>query len=117
MWLSPKIFSILEVAKDSADSIRTELAVLKVERDLLKSQLLVSQTNFDWLRVKVNQLEYEKTALIQKAYNITLPSPEIVRQPLADSAFDPKSFSFEDVGDTLAKKLGLPVWGDSETNS
>jgi len=107
MWLSPKIFSILEVSKDSVDSLRVDLAALSAERDILKTQLVIANTNAEWFRMKINQLEVEKATLMQKAYNVQVPIPEIIRPLSHDILRDPKSFSFEDLGDEVAGKLGI----------
>lgn len=109
MWLSSKIFSILEVAKDSVDSLRAENAALRVERDLLKLQLANSQNHFDWLRIRVNSLETERGQLIEKAYGIRIPVPEIAK---TQNAVRPELTPdiFNDMGDDLAKEFGLPVY-------
>jgi hypothetical protein len=57
-------------------------------------------------------LEYENKALMEVAYGVKVPSPEIVRAAKVDPSFDPKNFSFEDVGDEKAKDFGFPVYGD-----
>ena len=109
MWLSSKIFSILEVSKESVDSTRQELAVTKAERDILKHQLTVSQTQFEWLRMRVNQLEVERAQLLEKATGIKTAVPEIVRAPSQMETMI-NQFTFDDVGDEMAKKLGLPAY-------
>ena len=109
MWLSSKIFSILEVSKESVDSLRQELSAIRAERDTLKHQLTVTQTQFDWLRLRVNQLEFERAQLLEKATGVKTTIPEIIRQPSqVDNMIN--AFSFEDVGDDVAKKLGLPLF-------
>ena len=119
MWLSPKIFSILEVAKESVDSIREELAATRAERDSLKAQLSIAQNNAEWIRKQINMLQFERTALLQKAYGISVPTPEIVQtfapQTKADAMTGDMSI-FDDIGDEVAKKLGLPVYGPMNRN-
>lgn len=110
MWISDRLLDFFKISQTSFNDLREELAALKAERDVLTHQLTVAQTNFDWLRVKVNQLELEKTALMEKAYNIKLPVPEILRAPQIDPTFDPKHFDFNDMGDKLAKQYGLPSY-------
>ena len=80
MWLSPKIFSVLEVAKERVDSQREELAAVRVERDSLRTQLATLQTNFDWIRMQINQLQVENKALMERAYGVRVPVPELVRK-------------------------------------
>ena len=112
MWLSPKIFSILEVSKDSVDALRTDLATCRAECALLKQQLSVAETNGNWMRIKINQLEMERASLINKAFNIQLPAvPELVRTTILPKQADPNMFSgFDDIGDDVAKALGFPVF-------
>ena len=111
MWVPKGVIDWFHISKESVDSLRTELAAVRAERDSLKTQLAVTQTNFDWLRMKINQLEFERTGLIERAYDIKLPAPEIVRQPAVDPTFDPRMFTgFDDVGESVAKKLGLPIY-------
>jgi hypothetical protein len=83
---------------------------VKAERDSLQKQANANQINFDWLRMQVNTLQLERTALIEKVYIIKLPAPEITRQPVVDPTFNPKDFSFDDLGDDFAKKHGLPSY-------
>lgn len=123
MWIPAKVLDWFESLKESSDTaisinialvndLRQELTAVKTERDILRNQLLVTQTNFDWLRMKVNQLEMERAALMSKAYDIQVPAPEIARTPIVDPTLDPKNFSFEDLGDSLAKKFGYPAYDD-----
>lgn len=108
MWIPAKVIDLIEVSKDSVDSMRAELAAVRAERDLLKAQVLQLQITSDWMRMKVNQLELEKAGLMQQALGIRIPVPEIVQQPKPDHLSE---FSFEDIGDDEAKKHGLPHYG------
>ena len=124
MWINSQVVSWFTSLKNDADShaslsrdamasLREDLAAVRSERDALKLQAAVNQTHMDWFRTKINQLEMERAGLIERAYQIKLPSvPELVRT--SNPNFDPNQFSvsFDDMGDELAKKLGLPVYGD-----
>jgi hypothetical protein len=79
MWLSEKLRGLLELNVEEVKTLRQELAVVRAERDMLKTQAAVAQANFDWCRLRVNTLEYEKSALMAKAFNVHIPAPEIVR--------------------------------------
>ena len=103
------------ITREAISSLREELAAVRAERDTLKLQAAVDRTHTDWMRTKLNQLELERAALIERAYNIKLPAvPELIRTPHAMP--DPNSFTmnFDDVGDELARQLGLPVYGDGK---
>ena len=110
MWFNNKVFDLFEVAKSSVEGLREDLAVVRAERDLLKQQLATSQNHFDWLRGRINVLEVERAQLIEKAYGIKIPVPEIVRTPLFPP--DMNTALFEDMGDDEAKKLGFPIYGN-----
>ena len=99
-----------EVAKFAIADLREELSAVRAERDSLKLQNSISQNHFDWLRVRTNQLEVERAQLLEKAYGIKTPVPEIVRTSVAPIVFN--SALFEDVGEKTARELGLPVYGD-----
>ena len=97
-----------EVAKEALSGLREDLAALRSERDALKQQLTAAQINSDWLRIRVNTLEVERAGLIEKAYNIKLPVPELQRAMKMDPTIE--QFSFDDMGDEMARKLGFPVY-------
>lgn len=108
MWVPKPLAELFTISRDTLEALRKEVEVLKTERDALKLANAVTQNHFDWLRVRVNQLENERAQLIKKAYNIDIPVPEIARQP--SSLPEPISALFEDLGEDTAKKLGLPVY-------
>lgn len=109
MWIPQLVVEYLKVSKEAVDDIRGDLAVVRAERDALKIQLATSQTNFEWLRHKVNQLEFENKALIEKAYEIKLPVPELARRsPSMDMLSIDQGFN--DIGEELARQLGLPTY-------
>jgi hypothetical protein len=109
MWVPAKLAELFSISRDTLESLRKEVEVLKTERDALKLANAVSQNHFDWLRVRVNQLENERAQLIKKAYNIDIPVPEVVRQPAAN-VLELNSNLFEDLGEENAKTLGLPQY-------
>lgn len=112
MWLPKIVLEYFKVSKEAVDELRVELAAVRAERDAIKLQAAVNQTHFDWLRTKINALELENKALLQKAYDIRLPVPELVR---TQSEFDPNNIPtdpFEDIGNDLARRLGLPIYDE-----
>ena len=103
MWISGKIVNLLTGNRD-------ELVKLRTERDNYRDELSRSQILGDWLRVQVNTLQMERSALLDKAYGIKVPVPMLERTPTMSEDTSQRDFSFEDVGDELAKKLGLPTY-------
>ena len=116
MWVPASLLELFHIGKSTVDGLREELSAVRAERDSLKLQNAVSQNHFDWLRVKTNQLEFERAQLLEKAYGIKTPIPEIVRAPQFPIDFNPASM-FEDVGEKAARELGLPVYGADEVQS
>lgn len=110
MWVPTKTFELFHISKDTVNSLREDLAAVRAERDGLKSQLATTQANFEWVRIRVNALELERAQLLEKAYGVKVPVPEIVRSHGTPLAL-PSSL-FEDMGDTTAKELGLPIYLD-----
>lgn len=113
MWISFKhIIGLFEVSKQAVDDLREENAALKSKVSVIESELASTKVNLDWLRIQYNQLQLERTALMDKAYGIKVPTPELVRaQPKAPS-IDEMVMSFDDMGDELAKRLGYDVYGN-----
>lgn len=110
MWLSSKFIDLFTISKETVSSLREDLAATRSERDNLKFQLQVSQNQFSWLCAQVNTLQLERAELLQKVYNIHPPVPEILRAPVSDGR--PQEFSFDDMGDELARKYGFPVYDE-----
>lgn len=115
MWLSKGFIDLVQVTKDNADNMRTMLAKVTAERDAAKQELLTLRANFQWATTQINDLQYQNKALLEKAYNIRVPVPEIVR-PVSNM---PTGFNvsdlFEDMGEDAAKMQGMPLY-DSKSN-
>lgn len=110
MWIPARLLDWLHVSKDTVSALREDLASVRTERDSLKQQVLVAQNNFDWVKQRVFQLEVERGQLLERAYGIKTVVPEVVRK----SAVEPLRIDanlFEDVGEDVARELGLPAYG------
>lgn len=115
MWIPSAIVTWLQTSKEEVTILKEEAAVLRTERDAANIKAATAQANFDWLRVRVNQLEAERAQLIEKVYGIRPPIPEVIRKPNGiDSIISAFSSGdlFDDMGDSKAKEQGLPVYGD-----
>ena len=116
MWVPSKLFELFAFSKENLSAMREDLAALRAERDLLKLQLGVSQNTLDWLRMQVNSLQFERVALMEKAHGIRVPAPTLTRleeeRPEAPASLEKAldALSFDDLGDDLAKRLGLPLY-------
>lgn len=110
MWVPSAVVDWFHISKQAVDSLREDLAAIRAERDMLKVQLATSQNHFDWLRIRINALETERAQLIEKAYGIKVPIPELVRPPT--SPLDLNADLFSDIGEDAAKSLGMPLYGN-----
>ena len=112
MWfMSDKALDWFQISHETVGDLRSEIAALKAERDALKSELISTKVNSDWFRVKVNQLEAERVQLLEKAHNIRVGAPEIVRRTDLSNVLL-VDFNFDDMGDAKAKEMGYPTYGD-----
>jgi hypothetical protein len=109
MWVPSKVITWLTNFQEAAQGIREDNAALHAENMNLKVQLATSQNQFDWLRQRVNALEFERAQLIKVAYKIDIPVQEIVRNVTDQIKMD--AFAFEDIGDEAARAIGLPTYG------
>ena len=110
MWIPNRAFELFHISKDTVNTLREDLAAIRVERDGLKSQLATTQANLEWMRVRVNALEFERAQLLEKAYGVKVPVPEVVRSQATPLPFS--SAIFEDMGEHTAKELGFPTYQD-----
>lgn len=120
MWISFRnVADLFEVGKDTVSSLREELAATKAENAALKSELLSTKINLDWLRVNFNQVQAERTELMNRRFGIAVPTPQL--QPSAGSYFPTKVAPeisqlpspedlFNDLGDVVATQLGYPAY-------
>lgn len=109
MWLSEKVIDMFKVSREVVSDLRTENAVLKVERDSIQRDLLTTKANFAWLTTRVTALEAERAALLMKVAGIAIPFPEVTRNEnrSAQSINDASVFSFDHIDDETARKLGI----------
>lgn len=111
MWIPKSLVDWITTVKlDEGNRVREELAGVRAERDAIKTELTAAKITSDWLRMQVNTLQLERNALMEKAYSIKVPVPTLVRQPVADESPAGRDFSFDDIGDDMAKRIGLPVF-------
>ena len=110
MWVPHAVIDWFHISKETVDALREDLAAVRAERDSIKLQLATSTNHFDWLRIRINTLEVERAQLIEKAYGIKIPVPEIVRPNV--NPLELNADLFNDIGDNAAKTLGMPVYGN-----
>lgn len=100
MWINRNDYMLL-VAKENAERALNASA---------REQNKVLQTNMDWMRLRLTQMEKERAQLMFQLMGVKVPVPEIehVRIDLPGELQHPLNQmpSFEDVGDEEAHKLG-----------
>jgi hypothetical protein len=111
MWIPKSIVDWITTVKlEESQTLREENAALRAERDALKNNLTASQFQFDWIRGQINSLQLERAALYEQLYGVKITAPELARVPVPGKAGAVDEFSFDDIGEDLAKKFGLPTY-------
>ena len=113
MWVPQQVLSWFSISVDTVNTLREQVAALTAERDILKYELQSTKLTSDWLRMQFNTLQIERAALMEKAYGIKVAAPELVRTPVIGQESKADDFSFNDIGDELASRIGLPVYGSN----
>jgi hypothetical protein len=98
----------LNISLDSVTKLREENAALKAANSQMETELVSTKVNLDWLRVQYNQVQLERAELMHKVNGIRVPVPELTRATRTPRGPSLEEFSFEDIGDEVASKLGLP---------
>lgn len=107
MFVPRVILDYFGVNIELVRNLQSDLAVARAEREMLQKELTSTQIMSDWLRIQFNDLQAQNKQLLEKAYNIKLPVPEL--QPRMKASPSVQSFSFEDPGDDVARALGYSV--------
>lgn len=111
MWISREVFNFLSQRNLDLQDVREELASRNSEVRELTQALATAKANFNWLATRVNQLEVERAQLLEKATGVKTLVPEISRSiPPQSLASMIDTGVFDDMGDSKAKELGLPVY-------
>ena len=109
MWIPKSVIEWFNISQNTVSALREENAALRAEYTALSKELTSTKVNLDWLRMQFNQLQLERTALVDKLYGIKVPTPELVtRLPKLPSTIE--DFGYDDMGDEMAKRLGLPTY-------
>jgi hypothetical protein len=110
MFISSKILDFFGISQVAFADLREQNASLRTERDCLLRENATLKVIGDYQRIKVNQLELERASLLEKAYGIRTPVPQVEHRP--SPALDPLNVEhlFDDIGDELASKFGLPAY-------
>jgi hypothetical protein len=113
MWVNKILFETILVDNKAASVSLSErwgeLRASEAQRAMLREQKAKDDMTIDWMRHRVNALEKQNAILLQKAAGVIMPVPEIV--PTRPGSMSVPDFnympSFEDVGDEVAKQLGI----------
>ena len=108
MWIERKLFMDL-IQKESV--ARGELAALQ-------TRFAAQDSMVDWFRIRLTQLEKERAQMILKSTGVAIETPVFAKEPEQtplDQVLGEVS-TFDDVGDEIAKKLGIE-WKNDGTLS
>lgn len=77
--------------------------------DIAQRQLAIAQNNFEWARLRLNQIEAERSALLSALTKVPIAPMVIERadQIQDDALPQAVGFDFEDVGDDAARRMGI----------
>jgi hypothetical protein len=92
MWVTQSAWqTFLDSQRDERVLLTAELARLRQENVALHEQVAGKSRDVDWMRVRCNQLEQERAALLMKLNGVAVPVPTIVQSlgltPQEQSAF------------------------------
>lgn len=106
-------------APDNSKAIESLTELLAAERersaraegqlDVVHEQLAIAQNNFEWARLRLNQIEAERAVLLEHAMKLPFTALALDRQtnraPFGDTNIP--GISFEDIGDDAARREGV----------
>lgn len=87
---------------------RERCAIAEGRADELHSSLIVAQNNFEWARLRLNQIETERAMLIGHILKIPIVPMTLAREFDGGSRVpDLGGVSFDDIGDDAARREGV----------
>ena len=93
------------LSRKAYDDLRDTLVKHEIEGKALMQVNAQLNAHIEWMRVRLTQLEFERAQLIKRYMGIDIPTPSF---EAPDDHPDPnQTFSFNDVGDAIAAKLGI----------
>jgi len=113
MWISAAVLSQLDAravqAEQRVTDLARELAVARAQLAAAQQRADLAQNNFEWARLRLNQLEGERAALLTHVLKFPIAAMTIERQDAAPGSGVPSvaGLSFDDVGDASAAALGI----------
>jgi hypothetical protein len=99
--------------------LRIDVEKLRTEILEVRTRAAIAQNNFEWARVRLNQVEQERATLIATMLKAPIGALEIDRRLTPDQGSGmPKlpDALFEDIGDDAARVLGIDYDGDEVTH-
>jgi hypothetical protein len=98
MWISQPTFMALV----------SESALARGELASLQARFAAQDAMVDWFRIRLTQLEKERAQMILKYTGVAIETPVFAKEPETpiDQVLGEVS-TFDDVGDEIAKKLGI----------
>lgn len=92
------------------DDLKDDLSKLRAESSALTQVNAQLNAHIEWMRVRLTQVEMERAQLLKRYMNVDVPTPTFEED---HQSVDPnQTLDFQDVGDKLAKELGLEWTND-----
>ena len=98
----------LELLKEDLSQTKQELAAANAQLLNYAHQASRDNANIDWLKASINRLEMERGAYLKKHENLDVDVPQFEQSPAP-----PDRSGFEDIGDELARKLGMTLYDET----
>lgn len=103
MWLDRQVY----------DDLRLSEAEAKGKATALDIRITAMDTMMDWFRVRLTQLEKERAQLIHRYTGVVIETPVFAKEPEKPiEQILSEVSSFDDVGDEVAKRLGIGFKSD-----
>jgi hypothetical protein len=93
------------IARDIYDSLNESRIRAEARERLLEAQITTLNAHLEWMRVRLTEMSFERAGMLKRYLNIEVPVPSFEHEP--DHPDPNQTMDFSDVGDEMAKKLGI----------
>lgn len=99
MWISRGHYNTLNTLIESAQERNTEMLRRDGERIRMEIELAQLRNDVDWFKMRINQLERERAALLRSVTGTKIEVPEFLPTYNPSEALDPNDNPFIGVGE------------------
>ena len=97
------------IKQDKVMELVSQAAIAKGELASLQARFAAQDAMVDWFRIRLTQLEKERAIMVKNYTGVVLETPVFAKEPETqpiDQVLGEVS-TFDDVGDEIAKRLGI----------